>query len=510
MRLRSVIKLDDSYLAELREKSVINFAVYVEVNENKLGIIKDILINDSGEFAYFIVDFGLWLFNKQVMLPVNKCRVDYEAQRVYVIGVDRSEAEKLPEYEEEILTADVSASDFTYQDAPDLYVLNDGNHNYLKQYQEQLKAKKQQEIALINQGIEIESVEAVIETQQDVANQSESNTELENARVHQPTRSACLIFNPVAGQTDAELDLETIKKLLETDFILDIRLTTPEIDADELAKEAVERGAEIIIASGGDGTLSAAAEAVVGTGIPLGVISRGTANAFATALGIPTTIEAACQTILDGIPRVVDAAYCNGRPMVLLAGIGFEAGAVERADRVAKNRFGMLAYVLAGFQELRNIESFATRIETEDKVITVDAAAVTIANAAPATSVLAQGPAELVVDDGLLDVTIVSPSNTIGAIAAAYNLLQSAYSNTTSERPDTGYLRAKSIKVETDPPQKVVVDGELIGNTPVTIECIPGGLTIIVPKVAEETRVEKLEGLPNLRIELKEPPTENE
>jgi len=93
----------------------------------------------------------------------------------------------------------------------------------------------------------------------------------------------------------------------------------------------------------------------VGTTIPFGVISRGTANAFATALGVPTTIEAACQTILDGKTRVVDAAY-NGKPMVLLAGIGFEAETVERADR-AKNRFGMLAYVLAGIQALRNLPS---------------------------------------------------------------------------------------------------------------------------------------------------------
>ncbi|OKH23419.1 lipid kinase [Chroogloeocystis siderophila 5.2 s.c.1] len=323
------------------------------------------------------------------------------------------------------------------------------------------------------------------------------------------TRSACLIFNPVAGQSNSEQDLATIKSMLEPEFDLDIRMTTPEQDADEIAKEAVEQGVQIIIASGGDGTLSAAAEAVVGTGIPLGVISRGTANAFATALGIPATIPAACQTILDGKTRVVDAAYCNGRPMVLLAGVGFEAETVERADREAKNRFGMLAYVLAGIQELRNLESFETRIETEDKVITLNAAAVTVANAAPPTSVLAQGPAELLIDDGLLDVTIVAPTNTMSAIAAAYNLLQSAYSGEVANRPDTGFLRAKSIKIFTNPPQKVVVDGELVGNTPINVECVPGGLTIIVPAVPEEEATEKLEGLPNLRVESKKPPAES-
>jgi diacylglycerol kinase family enzyme len=114
------------------------------------------------------------------------------------------------------------------------------------------------------------------------------------------SRSACLIFNPVAGQGDPELGLDQIRSILE-----------PEIDADELAHAAVRGCVEAIIASGGDGTLSAAAEAVVNTYIPFGIISRGTANAFAAALNIPDTIAAACQTILQGKTWTIDVAYCN-------------------------------------------------------------------------------------------------------------------------------------------------------------------------------------------------------
>jgi YegS/Rv2252/BmrU family lipid kinase len=316
-------------------------------------------------------------------------------------------------------------------------------------------------------------------------------------------RSACLIFNPVAGQGDPDQDLLTIQSLLEPEIELDIRLTTPEVDAGQLASEAVERGVHMIIVSGGDGTLSAAAEAVVGTNIPLGVISRGTANAFASALALPNTIEAACETILQGRPKVVDAALCNGKPMVLLAGIGFEAEMVEKADRETKNRFGMLAYIMAGVKQLREFESFEARIETQEKVITVTAGAVTIANAAPPTSVLAQGPAGIICDDGLLDLTVVAPANLAGAIASAYHLLQTALSGDAAERDDIGYLRAKSIKVTTDPPQKVVLDGEIIGTTPIDVECIPGGLTILMPITEEVPPLEKLEGLPELRIEQK-------
>ncbi|TAF05826.1 MAG: YegS/Rv2252/BmrU family lipid kinase [Nostocales cyanobacterium] len=321
------------------------------------------------------------------------------------------------------------------------------------------------------------------------------------------SRSACLIFNPVAGQGDPELELDQIRSILEPEIKLDIYLTTEAIDADELARAAVERGVEAIIASGGDGTLSAAAEAVVNTNIPLGIISRGTANAFATALNIPDTIAAACQTILQGKTWTVDVASCNDRLMVLLTGIGFEAETVEKADRDTKNRFGMMAYILAGIQELGNLQKFAVEIETEDKIIKTIASAVTVANAAPPTSVLAQGPSGIIFDDGLLDLTIVSPENKTGAIAATFHLFQTASTGTPVERNDIGYLRAKQFKITTDPPQKIVVDGEIVGTTPVEIKCIPAGLRVFVPFVKEEIPTEKLEGLPNLTVEIKDAST---
>jgi YegS/Rv2252/BmrU family lipid kinase len=323
---------------------------------------------------------------------------------------------------------------------------------------------------------------------------------LENAKF----RSACLIFNPAAGQSDPDQDLAQIQDILGSEINLEICLTTKEVGADLLAQAAVKRGVEAIIASGGDGTLSAAAAAVVGTDIPLGIISRGTANAFATALNIPDTVEAACKTILKGVTRKVDAAYCNDKPMVLLAGIGFEAETVELADREAKNRFGMLAYVLAGLQQLQNLETFEVEIETEDKIVKVSAAAITVANAAPPTSILAQGSAGIVVDDGLLDVTIVAPANKAGAVTAAYQLFQSASSGTATERDDIGYLRASRFKISATPPQKVVLDGEMVGTTPVDVVCVPGGLTIFVPLTEEIEPTEKLEGLPDLVVKMKD------
>ena len=99
----------------------------------------------------------------------------------------------------------------------------------------------------------------------------------------------------------------------------------------------------------------------------------------------------------------------------------------------------------------------------------------------PPTSFLAQGPAGIIFDDGMLDVTVVAPVTTAGAIAASYHLVRTALNEAPTERDDIGYLRAKRVIIRTNPPQKVVLDGEIFGTTPIDIECIPGGLTLFVP-----------------------------
>ncbi|MGB5633941.1 MAG: YegS/Rv2252/BmrU family lipid kinase [Waterburya sp.] len=296
--------------------------------------------------------------------------------------------------------------------------------------------------------------------------------------------SAHLIFNPVSGQGDAQQELQLIKQLLKPHFQVNVHLTTPDIDAAQLTTQALETDPDIIIASGGDGTVSAVANQLIGRDIPLGIIPRGTANAFSVALGIPTNTRGACENIITGITRCVDTARCNGLPMILLTGIGFEAATVEKADREAKNQWGVLAYLIAGWQQLDEQQPFEAELEIEGVVQKFQAAAITIANAAPATSVLAQGGGQVIVDDGLLDITIgvagseITKLEALGAIA---NLFGSALLKTTSERKDIVHLRAKRVKVTTQPLQKVVIDGEIIEPTSVEIECLPKSLKVFAP-----------------------------
>ncbi|MEN9518255.1 MAG: hypothetical protein RLZZ381_843 [Cyanobacteriota bacterium] len=295
------------------------------------------------------------------------------------------------------------------------------------------------------------------------------------------TRSAYLIFNPAAGQNNPEKDLAKIQTILEPEIQLQIHQTAQGKSAAQLVTHALEKGVEMIIASGGDGTLSKTSEALIGTGIHFGIIPRGTANAFAAAMGIPQSIEAACEIILAGKTRAIDAATCNGQPMLLLAGIGYEAEMIAQADRTAKNRFGVLAYILSGIRQLRRIRSFEAEIETEERSLKLQAVAVTIANAAPIASILAQGGTDVVADDGLLDITLITSGDRMSFIAAILKLLRSGFNHTTVKREDVVYQRVKRIRVSTKPRQKIVVDGNLRGKTPVDVECIPNGLTILAP-----------------------------
>ncbi|EDX86759.1 conserved hypothetical protein TIGR00147 [Synechococcus sp. PCC 7335] len=312
-----------------------------------------------------------------------------------------------------------------------------------------------------------------------------------------------LIFNPVSGQGDPVQDLATIRSEIEPSAPLTVLETTKEDPAEELAALAVNRGADCVIASGGDGTVSAVAGALIKGNATLGIVPRGTANAIASAFSISTDLLEACRTILTGNPHNIDVAICNGKPLLLLAGIGLEADVIAQANRQLKNKIGSAAYILSAFRQVQELETFKAVMETPNRIITVRASGITVANVAPATSVLAQGSSSVVPYDGLLDVTIFAPEGTGGAIAASYNLFQTALNKRSTKREDVGYFRCSSVKVTTDPEQEVVLDGEMIGPTPLDIQCIPDGLMLMTPSNGNFDPLEKLEDLPELEIKYK-------
>lgn len=223
----------------------------------------------------------------------------------------------------------------------------------------------------------------------------------------------------------------------------------------------------------------------MGTGIPFGVIPRGTANAFSVALGIPVPVVEACRNILANNVLTVDGAMCNDIPMILLAGLGFEAGMVENASRELKNVLGCLAYVLGGAKQVVDQKPFSCRVDIDGKSQDLQATAITVANVAPPTSVLAQGFGKVIPDDGLLDITIATSSNLFEGVNDLAALLKSAVVKEPTASDTLLCVRAKRLTVDCDPAQKVVIDGEMLEINPIDFSIVEGGLKVLVPKKEE-------------------------
>lgn len=330
-------------------------------------------------------------------------------------------------------------------------------------------------------------------------------------------RHAALVFNPAAGR--AREDLEALRAGLEPHFELAVYETCRDRDADVCARRALELGADLVIAAGGDGTVSLVAGAMVGSEAALGIVARGTSNSIATGLGIPTDLEGAMRTLVEGEAHPVDTARANGRAMILHASVGFHAAAVGYTPRQAKNRWGMLAYIKEGLAQIADFEPFQVELETDDEIVRCRATNVTVANVAPLKTVLAQGPASLSPADGALDVTIVAATGLAEAVVTGLHLLRTAAQGEPATRDNVGFLTARRLHVRTDPPQPLLIDGEKAGEgAAVSIECLPASVKVVLPATAleelggasgpptpdeREPEQEKLAGLPGLQIEPK-------
>ena len=304
------------------------------------------------------------------------------------------------------------------------------------------------------------------------------------------SRRGYLIFNPIAGQGDPETELAEIRSYLEPQFMLQVWKTQPNLDPADQAKELIKEikafdaegeGESIIIASGGDGTVGAVASALQGSDIPLGIIPRGTANAFSVALGIPTGVKAACTNLLLGNLRRVDVAVCNDRPMILLAGLGFEAGMVDKASRELKNILGPMAYIFSGARQLVDQQPFQATMQIDGNEYQLDTSAITVANAAPATSVMAQGFGEVIPDDGLLEVIVATPKDRMAGFSVLSSLAWSAIKSSNANHNNIACFRTKQIEIKLNDVQRLVIDGEVLDAETVTVSVNPQALQVVAP-----------------------------
>lgn len=332
-----------------------------------------------------------------------------------------------------------------------------------------------------------------------------------------------IVWNPQAGQAGgAESTAVRDRLAVELGVSVDVLHVCDEHSAGACARAALERGAEVVIAAGGDGTVSGVGAELVGRTARLGVLPLGTSNSFAAALGIPAVLESAIALIATALAvpaelavaaapvahdRMLDVAVVRGaegeRSMLLHCMIGFHADVIAETSCDAKQRWGVLAYAASAARRLAQIDTFAAELQTDDHVVRCRASAIAAANLAPIKTVLAHGPSHLLGDDGRVDITIVAAETMAQAIATGIHLWRSARDGEPAQRETVGSLSTTRVTITAEPPQHVLIDGEPFGTTPVSIEARPRALRVIAPPApfAEGPPAEaSLIGLPELQI----------
>jgi len=242
-----------------------------------------------------------------------------------------------------------------------------------------------------------------------------------------------------------------------------------------LARQAVQAGADLVLASGGDGTVTACVDGVAGTGVPLGVLPCGTGNLLARNLGLPLGLDEALAVALTGTDRRLDVGVANGRPFVVMAGIGFDAELLAGASEQLKRRMGYAAYVLSALPHLRERPARVMLRADDGPPQRRWANGVIVGNVGSLQGNVRLLP-DAAPDDGVLDVAVVTAWRWTQWLHLAAGLLL---------RRETGhlaYLPCRELLVVASRNRPWEVDGEVMGLTRllrVTVQ--PGNLLVRVP-----------------------------
>lgn len=286
-----------------------------------------------------------------------------------------------------------------------------------------------------------------------------------------------IIVNPGAGRSKPIL--QTINSVLQdTDISWDISITQKPGDGKAFATEAVERGADLVAVYGGDGTVMEAANGLIENQVPLAILPGGTANVMAIELGIPRDLREACTLLAGPVQRLrqVDVGKIEENYFILRVGIGLEATMIAGADQELKYKVGTLAYVLSGLQALRDPQVAHYNLVLDENEVEAEGVTCFIANSGNVGLPHLTFSPHIEVDDGLLDVLIIQQAdiNTLMEIATG---VVSGEENIKGIR----HWQAHNISVSSEPAQIVQVDGEILYETPVQIQVLPGAIQIVVP-----------------------------
>ncbi len=301
-----------------------------------------------------------------------------------------------------------------------------------------------------------------------------------------PRRRVAVVFNPVSARAGApQRRREVLEALAATGAEVLLEETTEDDLGQEATRRALERGAELVIAAGGDGTVMACASVLTGGAVPLAVLPSGTGNLLAVNLGLPDDLEGAVEAALHGRRRRLDVGLLDGGRFLFMSGIGFDAAMVRDADPTLKGRVGAFAYLLSGLRQLgRRPVEFHITLDGLPPFSRVGQG-VLFGNLGRL-----QGGLEVLPgaepDDGVLEVGVLGTRSLADWLRLAGQVPLRRRSRRPAG-PPLEVFRARRVEVDCSRPQPVERDGEPAPpRRHFVAEVLPLALTLCVPARSED------------------------
>lgn len=286
------------------------------------------------------------------------------------------------------------------------------------------------------------------------------------------------IVNPKAGITPKSkvvIELLAGNIIPSSRFIPEVIFTERSGHATEIAATAIGKGADIIVASGGDGTVNEVACALVDTNIPMGILPAGSGNGLARSLGISMSYALALRTIIRGNTKLMDVATVNDKLYTSIAGIGFDAFVAQKfADSSIR---GMISYMQIILNEFSGYKPVTYNLTIDGESYEKQALMIVFANSNQFGFNTKIAP-DAKVDDGYLDICVVKKMPVTQLLNVGYHTMRGTLGNTGFAE----YFRGKEISISNIHNPLMNIDGEpKIMNSPVSISIKPLCLRVIVP-----------------------------
>jgi len=291
-----------------------------------------------------------------------------------------------------------------------------------------------------------------------------------------------VVVNPVSGEGKGQERAEMLAAALrEQGRTVQVVTTEGEGDAARLVGEACDAGAALVVAVGGDGSVQAAVD-VIARRDPRPVLAHlpsGTTNAIARGFGLEDDPGDLAALIAADQVQTIDLGYLEDRDryFLLMATVGDPSRVVDGASRELKDRLGFGAYLAAAARAAASPEHASVTLQCDGQTLRRKVNGILLANVArlerPAMKIAPDGAT----DDGRLDLVLLSTRGALGW----FRLLVAWLLRRRGDGDSLEYRSIQRCRVEAVPRLPVQIDGELAGETPVTVVVVPASLALVAP-----------------------------